>query len=85
MSRTRVTTQTSAAATTASNAFAAGPLVGDPAATSRESSENASMTCNEMRVTNNTARERYLPAARRSQFYGLALSSANWVSDPLAV
>jgi len=43
------------------------------------------MTCNEMRVTNNTARERYLPAARRSQFYGLALSSANWVSDPLAV
>jgi hypothetical protein len=38
-----------------------------------------------MRVTNSTALERYLPASRRSQVYGLALSSANWVSDPLAV
>jgi len=85
MSRTRVATQTSAAATTASSAFAAGPLVGDPAATTSESSENASTSCNEMRVTNSTARERYLSAAPRSQFYGLALSSANCVSAPLAV
>jgi hypothetical protein len=43
------------------------------------------MTCNEMRVTNSTARERYLPTAPRSQFYGLALSSANCVSEPFAV
>jgi hypothetical protein len=38
-----------------------------------------------MRVTNSTARERYLSAAPRSQVYGLALSSANCVSAPLAV
>jgi len=43
------------------------------------------MSCNEMRVTNSTGPGRYLPTAPRSQFYGLALNSANWVAEPLAV